>query len=53
MAEEQVYVLQNVGDGTTITCQATSRSISGCRVATKAQQGTMGSRRVALNITQA
>ena len=50
MAEEQA--LQNVGYGTTIISQATSRSISNCRVAIKMQQGTAESRRVALNIPQ-
>ena len=48
MAEKQA--LQNIGDGTMITSQDTSRSISSCRVATKAQQGTGESRGVALNI---
>ena len=38
MAEKQA--LQNVGDGTTIASQATSRSISGFRVATNTQQAT-------------
>ena len=42
MAEKQA--LQSVGDGTTIASQATSRSISGFRVATNTQQATAESR---------
>ena len=42
MAEKQA--LQNVGDGTMIDSQATSRSISGSRVATNMQQVTAESR---------
>ena len=39
MAEKQAQ--QNVGDGTTIASQATSRSISGFRVATNTHQATV------------
>ena len=49
---EMAEKLQNVADGATIASQATSCSISGCRVATKMQQGTAESRWVAQNITR-